>query len=183
MIKFPKSLMSLSFLLTLFLQISHILSMFIRGSKVNYTTVITLAFEAGISIKRAKKIAKALKFERSYWTIGSIESDEFYSNVSHNISSAPSGSLLNVQVNVNALAYSLPPDIALSQIMFVSETLNETKIPALTYMLWPYAPRLQEDGYTIVVGAYSGGGTFGNCGSSLMQNLIYHLALPFTLAM
>lgn len=183
MIGFPKLLMSLSFLLTLFLQISHVLSISNGGSEVNYTTVIAQALEAGISIERAKRIAEALEFERSNWATGSVESDEFYSNVPRNASSAPAGSLLKVEVNVNASEYSLPPDTALSRIMFVSETLNGTKIPTSAYVLWPYAPRLQEDGYAVVGWAHSGGGTFGDCGPSHMRNLIQHFASPFTLAM
>lgn len=97
MIGFPKSLMSLSFLLTL-LQISHVLSISNGGSEVNYTTVIAQALEAGISIERAKRVAEALEFERSNWATGSVETDEFYSNVPRNASNAPAGSLLKVQV-------------------------------------------------------------------------------------
>lgn len=91
--------------------------------------------EAGISIGRAKNIAFALEFERSNWATGSVASDDFYSQVSRNASSAPGGTLLKVQVNVNASAYSLPPNTALSRIMFVSESLNGSKIPALAYVL------------------------------------------------
>lgn len=184
MIGFPKSLMSLSLLLTLLLlQISHVLSISNGGREVNYTTVIAQALEAGISIERAKIIAEALEFERSNWATGSVASDEFYSHVPRNASSAPVGSLLKVQVNVNASAYSLPPDTALSRIMFVSESLNGSKIPASAYVLWPYAPRSQEDGYAVVGWAHGASGTFGDCGPSHMRNLLYQFGSPFTLAM
>lgn len=184
MIGFPISLMPLSLLLTLLLlQISHVLSISNGGREVNYTTVIAQALEAGTSIERAKKIAEALEFERSNWATGSVASDEFYSHVPRNASSAPAGSLLKVQVNVNASAYSLPPDTALSRIMFVSESLNGSKIPASAYVLWPYAPRLQEDGYAVVGWAHGASGTLGDCGPSHMRNLLYQFASPFTLAM
>lgn len=150
---------------------------------MNYTTVVAQALEAGISIERAKNIAKALEFERSNWAIGSVASDEFYSNVPRNASSAPAGSLLKVQVNVNTSAYSLPPNTALSRIMFVSESINGSKIPASAYVLWPYAPRSQEDGFAVVGWAHGTSGTFGECAPSHMRSLLYQFAAPFTLAM
>lgn len=179
-----KSLMSLSLLLTfLLLQISHVVSISDGGTEVNYTTVIAQALEAGIDIERAKNIAKALEFERSSWATGSVASDQFYSNVPRNASSAPAGSLLKVQVNVNTSAYSLPPNTALSRIMFVSESLNGSKIPASAYVLWPYEPRSQEDGYAVVGWAHGASGIFGDCGPSHLRTLLYQFSAPFALAL
>lgn len=184
---FVKSLMSLSVPLTfllLLLQISHVLSISEGGSReVNYTTVIAQALEAGISVERAKNIAKALEFERSNWATGSVASDEFYSHIPRNASSAPAGSLLKVQVNVNASTYSLPPNTALSRILFVSESLNGSKIPASAYVLWPYAPRSQENGYAVVGWAHGTSGVFGDCAPSHLRTLMYQFAAPFTLAL
>ena len=186
MSRFPKSLMSLSlFLVLLLLQISHVLSISEGGRGVNRTAIVAQAVEAGISLERAKNIADALGFERSNWATGSVASDEFYSHVprNNNASSAPAGTLLKVQVNVDASVYSLPPNTALSRIMFVSESLNGSKIPASAYVLWPYAPRSQEDGYAIVGWAHGTSGIFGDCAPSHLQNLLYQFAAPFTLAL
>lgn len=183
---FPKSLISFPLflaplLLLLLLQISHVLSISDGGRGVNHTAIIAQAVEAGISIERANNIANALEFERSNWATGSVASDEFYSNVPR--SNASAGTLLKVQVNVNTSAYSLPPNTALSRIIFVSESLNGSKIPASAYVLWPYAPRSQEDGYAVVGWAHGTSGIFGDCGPSHQRNLMYHFAAPFTLAL
>lgn len=182
---FPKSLISLSLLLALLLlQISHVVSISGGGSGVNHTTIIAQALEAGISIERAKNIANALEFERSNWATGSVASDEFYSHVPrYNASSVPAGTLLKVQVNVNTSAFTLPPNTALSRIMFVSESLNGSRIPASAYVLWPYAPRSQKDGYAVVGWAHGANGIFGDCAPSHLQNLMYQFAAPFTLAL
>ena len=188
MTRFPGSLMSLSLFLVLLLhlQISHVLSISEGGRGVNHTTIVAQAVEAGVSTERAKNIADALEFERLNWATGSVASDEFYSQVpprNNNASSAPAGTLLKVQVNVNTSAYSLPPNTALSRIIFVSESLNGSRIPASAYVLWPYAPRSQEDGYAVVGWAHGMSGVFGDCAPSHLQNLLYQFAAPFTLAL
>lgn len=177
---FPKAIMSPSLLLfiLLFLQISHVLSI---SGLVNDTTIIAQAVEAGISIEKAKAIANALESERSTWATGSVESDEFYSHVPR--SRAPAGTLLKVQVNVNTSAYSIPPNTALSRIIFVSESLNGSLIPTSAFVLWPYAPRSQKDGYAVVGWAHGLNGVFGDCAPSHLQSLLYQFASPFALAL
>lgn len=175
--RFSRALM-LPSLILFFLQISHVLSI---SRVVNHTAIIEKAVEAGISIEKAKTIANALEFEKLNWATGSVESDEFYSHVPR--SGAPAGTLLKVQVNVNASAYSLPPNTALSRIIFVSESLNGSLIPASAYVLWPYAPRSQKDGYAVVGWAHGFNGVFGECAPSHLQNLLYEFSAPFALAL
>ena len=150
---------------------------------VNSTaTFISQIAEAGVSETIAQNVAIALDFERAKWAHGSITEDDFYS-VPHNASLAPVGALLKVQVDANTSAYTLPPNTALSRIMYQTETLNGSKIPASAYVLWPYLPLKQEDGYPVVGWAHGTSGGFGECGPSHVKDLWYQSEAPYMLAL
>lgn len=138
--------------------------------------------QAGINDTVAKNIEIALNFERSNWANGSVAADPFYRPPS-NASSAPAGSLLRLQLYANTSAYTLPPNTALSRFLYQTETLNGTLIPASAYILWPYTPRVEADGYPVVGWAHGTSGRYGDCAPSHVRNLWYQFTAPYTLAL
>lgn len=138
--------------------------------------------QAGINDTVAKNLEIALNFERSNWANGSVDADPFYRPPS-NASSAPAGSLLRLQLHVNTSAYTLPPNTALSRFLYQTETLNGTLIPASAYILWPYTPRVEADGYPVIGWAHGTSGGYGDCAPSHIRNLWYQFTAPYTLAL
>lgn len=138
--------------------------------------------DAGLDSTLANNIEVALNFERSNWAHGSVESDSFY-HLPSNASAASPGSLLKLQLSANTSAYTLPPNTALSRILFQSRTLNGSSVPASAYILWPYSPRVEADGYAVVGWAHGTSGGFGECAPSHIRNLWYQFTTPFTLAL
>ncbi|MCJ1471005.1 hypothetical protein MMC07_009653 [Pseudocyphellaria aurata] len=130
----------------------------------------------------AGKIALALNFERSNWANGSVADDDFY-RVPSFASTASAGTLLKVQLDANTSAYTLPPNTAISRIMYQTETLNGTTVPASAYILWPYLPLSQSDGYRVVVWGHGMSGIWGDCAPSHLKNLLYQFASPYTLVL
>ena len=141
------------------------------------------AAQAGINASLANNIAIALNFERSNFANGSVTSEDFYT-VPKNAPGAAPGTLLKLQLDANTSAYTLPPNTALSRFMFQSETLNGTAVPVSAYILWPYLPRNQSDGYPVVAwsNGNSGSGS-AECAPSHYRNLLYQFATIFELAL
>ena len=118
------------------------------ASAVSFTQQQQL--QAGINDTVANNLEIALNFERSNWATGSVDDDPFYRPPS-NASGAPAGSLLRLQLFYpNISTYTLPPNTALSRFLYQTETLNGTLIPASAFILWPYSPRVETDGYPVV---------------------------------
>jgi pimeloyl-ACP methyl ester carboxylesterase len=155
---------------------------------------------ANISTTTANNINIAVRFERSNWATGSVYSDPFYTALPANSSGSAPGTLLKVEPFVNTSFYTLAPTLALSRIIYVSETLNNSPVPASAYVLWPYAPRhLRTDTsygnnnnnnnnsssskIPLVAFAHGASGIFAECGPSHIRNLWYAYSAPFTLAL
>lgn len=120
----------------------------------------------------AEKIALALNFERSNWANGSVIEDDFY-RVPRHASTASAGTLLKVQLDANTSAHTLPPNTTLSRIMYQTESLNDTTVPASAYALWPYLPLAQSDGYRVVAWGHGLSGIWADCAPSHTKNLWY----------
>ncbi|KAL8820044.1 MAG: hypothetical protein Q9223_001650 [Gallowayella weberi] len=135
----------------------------------------------GLNISNAARAA--LAFERSNWANGSVESDDFYT-VPTNSSNLPAGTLLKLELYTNTSDYTLPPQTALSRILFQSKTLNGSLVPGSAYILWPYSPRVQPDGtYPVIAWAHGTSGAFPACAPSHIRNLWYQFTAAFTLAL
>lgn len=127
---------------------------------------------AGIDDVLTNNVEVALNFERSNWAGGSVSELDFY-RVPSNTSQAAAGTILKVEVNVNTSAFTLPPNTAISRIMYQTETLNGSLVPASAYILWPYLPREMSNGYPVVSWAHATvvpsqnavPRTFGTCGT------------------
>lgn len=151
------------------------------NSSANISTAAASA--AGISELVTHNAQIALNFERSNWATGSVADDPFY-HVPSNSSNAPPGSVLKIEFNSTVTQFALPPDTALSRILFMSETFNGSAVPASAYILWPYLPRTQPDGRFQVVGfAHGTCGSFGECGPSHLRPFQYQFGATYTLAM
>ncbi|KAL8709555.1 MAG: hypothetical protein Q9225_007428, partial [Loekoesia sp. 1 TL-2023] len=137
---------------------------------------------AGIDEVLTNNVEVALNFERSNWAGGSVSELDFY-RVPSNTSRAAAGTILKVEANVNSSAFTLPPNTAISRIMYQTETLNGGVVPASAYILWPYLPREMSDGYPVVSWAHSTTGAFAECGPSHVRNLWYHLMVPYSLVL
>ena len=140
--------------------------------------------KAGIGREVAETLRAALDFERFNWANGSVADEDFY-RVPQSAVDAPPGALLKLQLDANTSAYTLPANTALSRILYQTETLNGTKVPASAFILWPYVARTvpNEDKYPVVGWAHGTSGVFGNCAPSHFRNLNYHFGAPYTLAM
>jgi hypothetical protein len=140
---------------------------------------------AGLDNVTAHNTDLAARFERTNWAGNSVSKDSFYEPPS-NSSYLPPGSLLSVEYNTNTSLYTLPASVALSRILFQSETINGSAVPASAYVLWPYMPR--EDphspGKFAVVGwAHGTSGCLGECAPSHFRNLWYQYTAPYQLAL
>lgn len=137
---------------------------------------------AGIDDTLANNVEVALNFERSNWAGGSVSELAFYrapSNTAH----VAAGTILKVEVDANTSAFTLPPNTAISRIMYQTETLNGSLVPASAFVLWPYLPRNVSDGYPVVSWAHPTVGVFAECGPSHVRNLWYHFEGPYSLAL
>lgn len=140
---------------------------------------------AGLDEITVNNVNLAARFERTNWAGSSVAEDTFYDPPS-NSSYLPPGSLLSVDSKTNTSLYTLPPSVALSRILFQSETINGSSVPASAYVLWPYFPR--EDpkcpGKFAVVGwGHGTSGCLGECAPSHIRNLWYQYTAPYQLAL
>lgn len=110
-------------------------------------------------------------------------SDEEFYQVLRNASDAPAGALLKLQLDANMSAYTLPSNTALSRIIFQTSTLNSSKIPASAYILWPYMPRTEPDGYPVIGWAHGTSGAMENCAPSHIKDLWHEFQGPYILAL
>lgn len=148
----------------------------VSANMANFTLSDSQAVEAEINSTAADTIAAALRFEQSNYANGFVASDDEFYQVPRNASSnvASPGTPLKVQSDVDTSAYTLPPETALSQILFQSKTLNGIAVPASAYVLWPSSPRSQPDGYPVVGWAHGTSGLYGNGAPSHWKNLWQH---------
>ncbi|KAL8935740.1 MAG: hypothetical protein Q9211_004538 [Gyalolechia sp. 1 TL-2023] len=99
------------------------------------------------------------------------------------MSDVAAGTVLKVEAVVNASTFSLPPNTAISRILYQTETMNGSRVPASAYVLWPYLPRETSDGYAVVSWAHATTGVFAECAPSHVRNLWYHFMAPYALVL
>ena len=124
----------------------------------------------------------ALQYDESQYTNGSLSDDTFY-NVSRDTASATPGTPLKVEKDTDTSLYTIPPATALSRFIFQSENLSGSLIPVSAFVLWPYSPRTQPDGYPIVAWAHGTSGGSSDCAPSHIRNLWQHFLGPYQLAL
>ena len=127
-------------------------------------------------------VAESLEFERRNWAQGSVLDDHFY-KAPHKTSESPLGTLLKIEKDVDTAKYLLPPTTAFSRFIYQSATLNGSKVPVSAYVLWPYSPRTQPDGYPVVAWAHGTSGFDANAAPSHHKNLWQHFLAPYQIAL
>lgn len=125
---------------------------------------------------------ESLEFEKSNWANGSVVNDPFYDAPREALDSPP-GTLLKIEKDTDTTKYLIPPTAALSRFVCQSETLRGSKVPVSGYVLWPYSPRSQPDGYPIVAWAHGTSGFDANAAPSHHKNLWQHFLAPYQIAL
>ncbi|RMZ87141.1 hypothetical protein DV736_g5638, partial [Chaetothyriales sp. CBS 134916] len=140
---------------------------------------------ANISSLTASLVDLAADFEQTNWATGSVLQDPFYTDIPSPASGFPPGSLLKTQQFVNTSTYTLAPTLALSRILFVTESLNGTYVPASAYILWPRLPLAHgpQGNIPLVGWGHGTSGFLPECAPSHIRNLWYQFSGPYTLAL
>ena len=125
-------------------------------------------------------IVDALQFEQATWSNGTAADDSFYT-APDDSAKAPPGTLLKIEKDVDTTRYLLPSATAISRIMYQSETTNGSRVPVSAYILWPYSPRSQPDGYSIVAWAHGTSGTTVSSAPSSHKRIRQHFLAPYQL--
>ena len=168
------------FILKSLLLISAILRNVAAQSETLHTTS---NFTSAIPGLNAIRVQAALAYERSTFANGSVENESIY-QAPANSSKLPAGTLLKLEFYTNTSLYTLPPQTALSRILYQSKILNGSLVPASAYILWPYSPHTQPDGtYQVVAWAHGTTGVFPECAPSHSKSLVYQFTAPYPLVL
>ena len=130
-----------------------------------------------------ESLKEALAFEKSNQALGSVTEDPFYSAPSQEDAKAAPGTLFKVEKDVDTSKFLLPATTALSRFVYQSETMSGVKTPVSAYILWPYSPRSQSDGYSVVAWAHGTSGFGPNAAPSNHKNLWQHFQAPYQLTL
>jgi len=101
-------------------------------------------------------------------------SPAFYKAPANFSTKLPPGSVLAIEVATALDNYAVPNGLTLSRILYTTNDLNGTILPASAYILWPYAPLeqpdSQEQGLPLVAWAHGTSGLFRACAPSNCAN-------------
>ena len=154
---------------------------------------------ANLTNSTAHNVEVALDYELTNNAGGPIGQDQFYLLPdSFNASSPPpAGTVLRVEEYTNTSLYTLAPSLSMSRILYTTETLNGTVIPASAYVLWPYTPRsfpnltsyagqssnASDPVFPIIAYPHGSSGQNPGCATSHLRNLWDNWAEPFPMAL
>ncbi|KAI4151952.1 MAG: hypothetical protein LQ340_003184 [Diploschistes diacapsis] len=126
--------------------------------------------------------AAALAYEQSNYVNGVVADDPFYSELPPNATITSPGSIIKSERQTNTSLYELPPTSALSRFIYQSTDSNGLAVPVSAYVLWPYAPRRNPDGYQVVAWGHGTSGFAADCAPSHIRDLWQHFLAPFMLS-
>ena len=135
-----------------------------------------------MEVSLPNNVQEALEFEKSNWVEGTVLDSEFYSVPKDSAKSAP-GTIPKLEKNVDTSKFLLSPTNTLSRIIYQSETLKGSKLPVSAFILWPFSPRSQSDGFQVVAWAHCTSGFDANATPSNHKNLWQHFLAPYQLAL
>lgn len=153
---------------------------------------------ANLSSESANRINTVINFDRSQLANGGPAEDSFYElpQLSDTTSLLQPGTLLKVQDVTNTTSFVIPPNTALSRILYTTTDFNGTVIPASAFILWPFSPKTFKQGPTVsgcnknstakalaVLWTHGTSGFFASHAPSTHRALWYADAAPFTLAL
>ena len=147
---------------------------------------------ANLSSSTVENVEFALRVEQTNNAGYLTQDDPFYklpTNLSFS-SLPPPGSILKVEEHSNNSLYTLPPTTSLSRFLYVSETLNGSRVPASGFVLWPFAPRQNrkskngtQNVYETVGAAHGTSGQATACAPSGLRDLWDDFHGPFAAAL
>ncbi|KAK4183940.1 Alpha/Beta hydrolase protein [Podospora australis] len=170
-----------------------------RAQLVAPAAVYTSSFNSSFALTQAQIQAAELestlatsfenvvKFDRSQLAFGGPRQDDFYTLPPLTNTSGPlkPGVILKVQPFTDPTAYSIPPNTALSRILYTTTTYNGTVIPASGFVLWPYIPRVfspKSKKASVVVWTHGTSGWFVDQAPSSHRGMYYANTALFELA-
>jgi len=140
-----------------------------------------------------QNIETIFNFDKTQLVFGGPGEDDFYKLPPGSNRTGPlqPGEIIKVQEFTDPLAYAIPPNTALSRILYTTTNYNGTVVPASAVILWPYMPRplggakpsLNESlKAPVVVWAHGTSGYWGAQGPSANRALYYGHSSVFALA-
>ncbi|KAH7144195.1 Alpha/Beta hydrolase protein [Dactylonectria estremocensis] len=145
-----------------------------------------------------ESVQNVINFDRSQLAFGGPWEDEFYTlpPLTNETGPLKPGQLLKVQAFTDPTAYAIPPDTALSRVMYTTKNFNGTVIPTSGFILWPYTPKIlrkddpvddEQKSATprkapVVIWAHGTSGFFRSQSPSSHRGLWYAHQAPFALA-
>lgn len=94
------------------------------------------------------------------------------------------GAVLRIEHDTDLTNYTVPSSLSMSRIVYTTQNVNGTILPASAYILWPYnmLPPNDTAGYSTVLWAHGTCGLFQPCAPSNHRSLQYHFMIPYLLA-
>ncbi|KAI2617102.1 putative secretory lipase [Hypoxylon sp. NC1633] len=152
---------------------------------------------ANLTSAVASNIDIIINFDRSQLANGGPAEDSFYELPqlpSTSYAALRPGTLLKLQEVTNMTSFVIPPNTALSRILYVTTNHNGTVIPASAFVLWPFSPKKFQQGALkskentttkapSVLWTHGTSGFFASQGPSTHRALWYGDAAPFALAL
>lgn len=149
---------------------------------------------ASLSSTTSENINNVINFDRSQLANGGPYEDDFYTlpPLTNTPGPLPPGTLLKVQSFTNTTPFVIPPNTALSRILYTTTNLNGTVIPTSAFILWPFAPRSFPSTTTnsttnskapTILWTHGTSGFFASQAPSAHRALWYGDSAPFTLAL
>ncbi|KAH8894454.1 putative secretory lipase [Thozetella sp. PMI_491] len=130
-----------------------------------------------------------LNFDRTQLANGGPTYDSFY-KISNSTKPCGPGQVLKVERFTDPTPYNIPAWIAMSRIIYSSENLNGTLVPASAYILWPWTPKTfspsspfqPEDKAPVVLWTHGTSGFYADGAPSAHRSLFYGEIMPTVLA-
>ncbi|OTA91333.1 hypothetical protein M434DRAFT_22454 [Hypoxylon sp. CO27-5] len=156
---------------------------------------------ANLSSVIAANINTIINFDRSQLANGGPAEDSFYQLLPLSDTSADTsadtlqpGTLLKIQEITDNTPFVIPPNTALSRILYTTTNYNRTVVPAPAFILWPFSPKKfqrakpgtsqnKTSKAPAVLWAHGTSGFFASHAPSTHRALWYENAAPFTLAL
>ncbi|KAI0508993.1 hypothetical protein F5B22DRAFT_375938 [Xylaria bambusicola] len=162
------------------------------GFNSSFTLTQAQIEAANISAGVAADIENAIRYDFSQLAFGGPGQDDFYTlpplTLKCNSTTLKPGVLLKVQDYTNTSGYVLPPNLALSRILYTTKNLNGTVVPASGFVLWPFQPRQfstgnSKQGAPVILWAHGTAGLTASRAPSAHRALWYGDNAPFSLAL
>ncbi|KAK0640640.1 Alpha/Beta hydrolase protein [Cercophora newfieldiana] len=136
-----------------------------------------------------RSVETIINFERSQLAHGGPLEDDFYTlpPLLITTSKLKPGTLVKVQDVTDPSQFAIPPNTALSRILYTTTDFNGSVIPTSGFILWPFSPRplpgLPKGKIPVVIWAHGTSGFFAPQAPSSHRGLWYGHSAPFTLAL